>query len=162
MQLKIIMAILLMLLNVTAPLAHASSVKAVSKDSGVAKTSPNYLAKNITDTALNYIGVPYKFGGTTPKGFDCSGFVWYVFDKHMQKLPRTADTQFKAGKAVFKNELRRGDLVFFTTYQSGPSHCGIYLENGKFIHASSSRGITVSKLDDFYWKTRYLGARRII
>lgn len=164
MRYKITAVILLLLLYVTVSSAHAASVKDAPKNTGksTAKTSRNYLAQNITDTALHYVGVPYKFGGTTPQGFDCSGFVWYVFNKHFQKLPRTADTQFKAGKPVFKNELQRGDLVFFTTYESGPSHCGIYLENGRFVHASSSRGIMISRLDDFYWKPRYLGARRII
>ena len=118
-------------------------------------------AKQITDTAKIYVGVPYKFGGTNPKGFDCSGFVQYVFDQRKITLPRAADAQYKAGKAITSKELKQGDLVFFSTYEKGASHCGIYLEQGKFIHASS-RGVMVSHLDESYWKTRYLGARRII
>lgn len=119
-------------------------------------------AIRISNTAQRYIGAPYRFGGVSPTGFDCSGFVWYVFNQNGKSLPRTADVQFKIGKPVFQNELQRGDLVFFSTYEPGPSHCGIYLEAGKFIHASSSRGIMISKLDDVYWKPRYIGAKRII
>jgi cell wall-associated NlpC family hydrolase len=123
--------------------------------------SVNNKAKQITDTAQKFIGVPYKFGGETPKAFDCSGFVQYVFNKNSISLPRTADVQYKAGKAISQNNLQQGDLVFFTTYEPGASHCGIFLEKGKFIHASS-HGVMVSGLDDSYWKTRYLGARRVI
>ena len=94
-------------------------------------------AKQITDTAKTYVGVPYKFGGTTPKGFDCSGFVQYVFEQRKVTLPRAADAQYKVGKIIKQKELKQGDLVFFSTYEKGASHCGIYLEQGKFIHASS-------------------------
>ncbi|MDF2633901.1 MAG: hypothetical protein K0R78_775 [Pelosinus sp.] len=118
-------------------------------------------AKQITDLAKSFIGVPYKFGGTTPKGFDCSGFVQYVFDKRKIALPRAADEQYKVGKKIIQKDLRQGDLVFFSTYEKGASHCGVYLEHGKFIHASS-HGVMISRLDESYWKTRYLGARRVI
>ena len=116
----------------------------------------------ITATALKMVGVPYKWGGITTKGFDCSGLVWYVFDKNKITLPRTADVQYKKGKTVTIGNLQKGDLVFFTTYEPGASHVGIYLEKGKFIHASSSKGVMVSNLADSYWKPRYLGARRIL
>lgn len=119
-------------------------------------------AISVIDTAKRFIGVPYVFGGTTPRGFDCSGFVQYVFNQYGKKLPRTADIQFKQGKHVARNQLTPGDLVFFTTYEAGASHNGIYLGNGQFIHASSSRGVTINKLDDMYWKSRYFGARRIL
>lgn len=118
-------------------------------------------ARQITDTAKSFIGVPYKFGGTTPKGFDCSGFVQYVFDKKKINLPRAADMQYKVGKSITPKSLQQGDLVFFSTYEKGASHCGIYLEQGKFIHASS-HGVMISRLDETYWKARYLGARRVI
>lgn len=116
----------------------------------------------IVQTAEKYIRVPYRFGGESPKGFDCSGFVKYVYEKHGKKLPRSADIQYKTGKKVDRSSLRPGDLVFFTTYAPGPSHVGLYYGNGKFIHASSSRGVMISRLDEAYWKPRYLGARRII
>ncbi|MBC8015018.1 MAG: C40 family peptidase [Sporomusaceae bacterium] len=124
--------------------------------------SPNGKVKKITDMALGVVGVPYKWGGVSPKGFDCSGLTWYVFDKHAIPLPRTADVQYKTGQAVARGNLQQGDLVFFTTYEPGASHCGIYLGDGKFVHSSSSRGVMVSRLSDSYWNTRYLGARRII
>ncbi len=116
----------------------------------------------ITDLATKFVGVPYKWAGVTPKGFDCSGFIWYVFDKNSIHLPRTADVQYKAGKPVARGSLQKGDLVFFSTYEAGPSHVGIYIENGKFIHASSSKGVMVSNLADSYWKPRYLNARRML
>jgi cell wall-associated NlpC family hydrolase len=120
------------------------------------------LGKKITDTALRYKGTPYKFGGTTPKGFDCSGYVWYVYKERGKNIPRTADKQYEAGKKVSYKELQPGDVVFFSTYAKGASHCGIFLGGGKFIHASSSRGVMISSLSDSYWKPRYLGARRLI
>jgi cell wall-associated NlpC family hydrolase len=118
--------------------------------------------KEIVATAMKYKGVHYKFGGTTPKGFDCSGFVMYVFDKNGKKLPRTAGKQFEKGRLVSFKELKPADVVFFSTTGKGASHCGIYVGKGKFIHASSSRGVMVSPLSDNYWKKRYLGARRMI
>ena len=120
-------------------------------------------AASILNTALSYKGVKYRFGGATPAGFDCSGFVMYVFNKHGIKLPRTADIQFTVGKPIkAKNELKPGDLVFFETYEKGASHVGIYHGNDKFVHASSSRGVTLSGLSEEYYAKRYLGARRVL
>lgn len=116
----------------------------------------------IIATALKYKGVPYKFGGASPKGFDCSGLVWYVYGQHGKSLPRTADKQFDTGKKIAQKELMPGDVVFFTTYEKGASHCGLYIGTGKFIHSSSSKGVAIAALNDQYWKNRYLGARRII
>ncbi len=133
----------------------------MGKDLKVGNEKVQNTAKQITDRAKTYVGVPYKFGGTNPKGFDCSGFVQYVFNQSKITLPRTVDAQYKVGKALTLKELKQGDLVFFSTYEKGASHCGIYLEQGKFIHASS-HGVMVSNLDESYWKMRYLGARRIL
>lgn len=119
-------------------------------------------ASAIIATAKQYIGVPYKFGGTTPKGFDCSGYLQYVFAEHKIKLPRAADDQYKIGRQVNKKSLQSGDLVFFTTYEAGVSHCGIYIGSGQFIHASSSKGIRIDKLTDPYWQPRYIGAKCIL
>lgn len=118
--------------------------------------------RDIVATAQKYRGTPYKYGGTSPKGFDCSGFIWYVYKQHGKDLPRTADKQFAAGKPVKTSDLQPGDVVFFTTDEKGPSHCGIFVGQGKFIHASSSRGVMVSGLADQYWKPRLLGARRLL
>lgn len=118
--------------------------------------------KDIVTTAQKYKGTPYKYGGTTPKGFDCSGYVQYVYKQHGHTLPRTADKQFEAGASVKTNDLRPGDVVFFSTTEKGPSHCGIFVGQGRFIHASSSHGVMVSGLAEKYWKARYLGARRLL
>lgn len=117
--------------------------------------------KAIVSTAQNFLGVPYVFGGTTPKGFDCSGLVQYVFKQHGVSIPRLADEQYKLGKEVKRNQLTAGDLVFFTTYAAGVSHCGIYVGDGKFLHASS-HGVRIDSLDNEYWKPRFVGARKVV
>ena len=122
----------------------------------------NVATTKILKTAAQYKGVPYVFGGTTPKGFDCSGYVQFVFAKHGIRLTRTADTQALEGKFVSKKNLKPGDLVFFTTYEPGASHVGIYAGNNLFWNATSSRGIMLSNLTDSYWGPRYYTARRIL
>lgn len=119
-------------------------------------------AKEIIDYAEQFMGVKYVFGGSSPSGFDCSGFTMYVFKKFGISLPHSARSQAQLGSAVSKNELMPGDLVFFETYQSGISHVGIYIGGGNFIEASSSRGIAITSLSSSYYKNRYLGATRII
>ncbi len=117
----------------------------------------------IVSHARDQLGVPYQWGGTTPRGFDCSGFIGYVYRQVGIDLPRTANGQYSAGTAVSRSNLQKGDLVFFETYKPGPSHSGIYIGNDQFVHASSSRGISISKVSDpYYWGPRYLGARRIV
>lgn len=123
---------------------------------------PDVRGKDIVKTAAKYKGVPYKFGGTTPKGFDCSAYVQYVFGRHDAKLPRTADAQVLDGIFVLKSKLKPGDLVFFSTYASGVSHVGIYAGSGKFWSASTSRGVVLDSLDTGYWKEHYYGARRVL
>ena len=124
------------------------------------KTSP--AAAAIIRTAQKYTGTPYVFGGTTPKGFDCSGYLQYIFAQHGIKIPRAADEQYKIGTMIARNKLIAGDLVFFTTDTKEISHCGLYIGNGKFIHASSSKGVRIDELNNSYWKTRYAGAKRIL
>ncbi|RFU63981.1 C40 family peptidase [Peribacillus glennii] len=115
----------------------------------------------LVSTAKKYKGVRYKWGGMSPSGFDCSGYINYVFRKSQGiTLPRTAaDLYARAGKKVSKPS--KGDLVFFTTYKKGASHVGIYIGNGEFIHASSVRGVTITKLNKPYYKSRYLGAKSL-
>lgn len=115
---------------------------------------------DIVAFSKQYVGVPYKWGGTTPKGFDCSGFVTYVYREFGVSLPRTAEEQYQRGEKVAKDDLEVGDLVFFATYKKTASHAGIYIGNDKFIHASSNKGVTISDLDESYWRKTYLGARR--
>lgn len=119
-------------------------------------------AQAIIATAKQYIGVPYVWGGSSPSGFDCSGFVQYVFGKHGISLPRTSREQYNVGTWVSKANLRPGDLVFYNTSGSGVSHLGIYIGNGQFIHASTSKGVMISEMSNSYWSARYYGARRVL
>ena len=124
---------------------------------------PKGKADAIIKTAKKYIGTRYVFGGTTPKGFDCSGFVQYVFKQNGFAIPRTADEQYKLGQRIKKRaELEPGDLVFFSTYEKGASHCGVYLGKNQFIHVSSSKGVRIDSLDDSYWKPRWYGGKHIV
>lgn len=108
------------------------------------------------------LGTKYRTGGTTTNGFDCSGFTMYVF-KHLGiNLPHQSGSQFTMGTSVSRSDLRAGDLVFFNTSGSGVSHVGIYVGDGKFAHASTSRGVVVSSLSESYYVNRYVGAKRIM
>ena len=122
----------------------------------------SYIANRIVSSSMDYIGVPYVFGGTSPYGFDCSGYVQYVFANAGISLPRTADVQYEVGTPISTSELVAGDLVFFSTYTYGASHVGIYIGDSNFIHASSSRGVTISSLNQAYYSSHYIGARRIL
>lgn len=145
-------------------LVGASTYSALLGKSMPAVThSMNAMSRTVVSDAMNYMGVPYVFGGNTPSsGFDCSGYVRYVFVNAGIYLPRTADVQYNCGYAVSTSELAPGDLVFFETYCPGPSHVGIYVGDGNFIHASSSRGVTISSLSSSYYSAHYLGARRVM
>ena len=109
------------------------------------------------------IGVPYKYGGLDSRGIDCSGFVFRVFiNSYKVKLPHSSLAQSKLGKPVSKANLDFGDLVFFRISRNRISHVGIYVGEGKFIHASLKRGVMVSRLDEKYYLQYYATARRLI
>ena len=114
-------------------------------------------------TALALRGTPYLNGGSEPtRGFDCSGFVQWVFAQHGAALPRETRSQYDEGKKIDRDEVEPGDLVFFETVSRGPSHVGIALGAGEFVHAPSSRGIVrVERYTSDYWASRWVGARRI-
>jgi cell wall-associated NlpC family hydrolase len=113
--------------------------------------------------AQRMLAVPYRFGGTTLWGLDCSGFVQKTFAFLDLGLPRTAREQFREGAKVAKADLSPGDLVFFRTYAKYPSHVGIYLGDNRFVHASSrERKVTVESLDTPYYMKRYIGAKRLL
>ena len=116
--------------------------------------------QKVVTEAKKLIGTPYKWGGTTPKGFDCSGFVYYTYKKAGKVLPRSSAEMYKLGTSVSKSQLRPGDLVFFTTYKKGASHVGIYIGNNQMIHASS-KGVKIDSINNSYWKPRFIGAKRL-
>lgn len=106
-------------------------------------------------------GVGHRMGGLSRKGIDCSGFVYITFKlKFGVRLPRTTEQQSRLGQPVKRSELKAGDLVFFKTSKR-VRHVGIYLEKGKFVHASKSRGVMISRLNNDYWKPRYWKAKRL-
>jgi cell wall-associated NlpC family hydrolase len=120
--------------------------------------------QQVIDTATALLGTPYKFGGTTPAGFDCTGYVAYVFRKTAGlSLPRRSIEQIQAGEPLPPSRLQPADLVYFRIDRKTELHLGIYLGNGQFIHAPSSGGVVnVQSLRMEYWRTRFLGARRVL
>jgi cell wall-associated NlpC family hydrolase len=119
-------------------------------------------AGGVVGTALALRGVPYLNGGSDPSGFDCSGFVWYVFAHQGIAVPRTVGAQFQAGRPVRARDLQPGDLVFFETGSGPASHVGVVVSGDEFVHAPSSRGeVRVEHLAAPYWSSRFVGARRL-
>ena len=117
----------------------------------------------IVTEAKKYLGVPYVWGGSTPDGFDCSGFVQYVLKQYNVNIPRTTEQQVYVGTYIPKKDLRPGDLVFLqNTYRAGVSHVGIYIGNDQMIHASSSKGVTISNLSNSYYLQHYHSARQLL
>lgn len=123
------------------------------------------IAKDIITTGRKYLGVRYSYGGSSPKGFDCSGFTSYVFKQHGITLPRSTVDQATIGTKVGKADLKPGDiLIFSNTYKKGPSHAGIYIGNGQFIHASSvgSGGVVISDINSDYYSSHFSYGRRVL
>lgn len=150
-------------LNTTKPVTKIDTTKTPSGNS--VPYGKTFITKKegeeIVAIAKKFMGVPYVFGGTTPSGFDCSGFLQYVFKQYGINIPRLADEQYLLGETVKTSQLSIGDLVFFTTYLEGASHCGFYVGDGKFLHTSSSKGVRIDSLDNEYWKPKFLGGKKI-
>ncbi len=128
--------------------------------SGISST----VSERILSEAVGLLNTPYKYGGTTEKGIDCSAFTQKVYQQSIElQIPRSTREQFQIGEKISKDEeLDFGDLVFFKTRRrSAPSHVGIYIGDNKFMHASRKKGVMVSSLDEKYWTPRYIGARRL-
>lgn len=123
------------------------------------------IGSKIVNEAQKYLGVPYVWGGTTPKGFDCSGFVQYVYKQIGINIPRSTTEQIKVGNSVDKSNLQPGDLVFYigsNGSRSNPGHVGIYIGNGQMIHAPQTGDVVkISSTENEYRKNTYIGARRI-
>ncbi|MFC3679675.1 NlpC/P60 family protein [Bacterioplanoides pacificum] len=157
-------AVLLLALTAcsSAPTAPAASYRAHYSEPAKAVLSDSAAAKQ--QLFLQYQqwqGTPHRMGGLTEQGVDCSGFVYRTFqDRFGISLPRTTARQSLTGDVITREQLRAGDLVFFKT-GSKLRHVGIYLENSRFMHVSSKRGVMISGLDDYYWKDKFWHARRI-
>ena len=140
------------------PAGTPTDVTSSSRPS-VADTADGY---SISSTALALRGAPYKSGGIDPSGFDCSGFVKYVFEQHGVSMPRETRRQFAVGRSVRPSSLEPGDLVFFSTVAPGASHVGIVIGGDQFVHAPSSSGVVrVERLSAQYWSRRFVGAKRV-
>lgn len=131
---------------------------------GVAKVEDPQVdnVKLLKTKAFGFLGTRYRFGGSSRSGLDCSAFVQKVFNEMDVNLPRTAREQYEKGELVTQGDMQKGDLVFFRTYASFPSHVGIYLGNNRMIHASSrDRRVVISSVDTPYYRSRFIGAKRV-
>jgi cell wall-associated NlpC family hydrolase len=124
------------------------------------------VVESVVETALELLGQPYRLGGDAPDvGFDCSGLIRYSFGQHLIDVPRTVVEQFAAGRPVDPRDVRRGDLIFFSTIGPGATHVGIALGSAadpRFVHAPSTGGVVrVERFDSAYWRSRFVGVRRM-
>lgn len=159
---------IIFLLFLTLPLSNCSASPNISPgrtvDIPIGKKvdiNNSYAVKNkLYSQYKNWKGVKYRMGGLTKNGIDCSGFVYRTFRSQLGiNIPRSTELQSSSGKPIDKNKLKAGDLVFFKT-ATKVRHVGIYIENNNFLHASSSKGVMISKLDNVYWKSKYWMSKR--
>jgi cell wall-associated NlpC family hydrolase len=140
------------------PVPGAAPPETPAESAGVSPATDGYA---LAGTALSFRGTPYRDGGDDPTGFDCSGFIWYVFARHGLSVPRTVTEQYQTGRTVSPDALTAGDLVFFSTVAPGATHVGMAIGGDEFVHAPSTAGtVRVERLSARYWASRYVGARR--
>ncbi|WP_421381533.1 cell wall-binding repeat-containing protein [Bacillus salacetis] len=142
--------------------ANITNFTIIGGESAVSSYAQNKLVFNtdaLVQTAKKYLGTPYKWGGTTPSGFDCSGYLMYVYGQHNISVARTTTDIWNQGTRVSQPAV--GDIVVFETYKPGPSHVGMYIGNNEFIH-SGNDGVEITSLSNSYWNPRYLGSVRVI
>ena len=144
-------------------LAGCSSTPQKAPVAGSGSTRPTAdIAGQAAGYAQTMIGKPYRYGGTSPKGFDCSGLVFYSYKQAGVALPHSTDKQRSASRSIKLAELRRGDLLFFNQEGKKYGHVAIYVGDGKFVHApSSGKSVRSDRLDSAYWKKHLSEARRI-
>jgi peptidoglycan DL-endopeptidase LytE len=149
--------------EITSKAVDASPAVAAAPDSPETRKAGESIKDRLLRVARRMLEVPYRFGGTTLWGLDCSGFVQKTFAFFGLDLPHSAREQFREGLKVSKADLSPGDLVFFRTYAKYASHVGIYLGDNRFVHASShDRKVTIDSLDEPYYMKHYLGAKRLL
>lgn len=152
----------LIFLALTALLAACAANWPTAPLTAGAKAPAPETGRQVAGLAEGLLGVPYRYGGETPQGFDCSGLVQYVYGQVGERVPRTADAQFEAAHNVPVRALAPGDLVFFRLAGSKVSHVGIFVGGGRFIHAPSSGGqVSYARLADPWWWNRFIGAGRL-
>jgi cell wall-associated NlpC family hydrolase len=147
------------------PVPSSTAGNAARPDAAAVAAEPPATAgdRALIETALSLRGVPYRNGGSDPKGFDCSGFTQYVYAQFGLALPRETRDQFDFGMPVGSNEVMAGDLLFFATVAPGPTHVAIAIGGDRFVHAPSSTGVVrIERLSTSYWAGRYVGARRVM
>lgn len=153
----------MMSLTPTTAQAEDSLANLISNVTNTSQTSDK--ASSLIAKAKNFIGLPYRFGGTSPtSGFDCSGFMQYVYKETANiTLPRTSGSMAQVGSKVSRDELQAGDMVFFSHSGGRISHVGMYIGEGRFIHSpSTGKTISITSLNSGYWANKFVTARRVI
>jgi len=146
----------------SSPAVRSSPDEPVSPGIGSGEAKASHIEASLHDVYADWRGTRHRMGGTSRRGVDCSGFVWAVYRNVFQvNLPRTTARQIKIGAPVSRYALQPGDLVFFQP-PGYPRHVGIYLTDDRFLHASKSRGVTISTIDDRYWEHYFRTARRVL
>lgn len=150
-------------LLLAAALLAACGEAPVRYEGGSREAAASSKAIKASNTAASMLGKPYRYGGSSPKGFDCSGLVYYSYTRAGARVPRTTVSQQKATRPVGLNDLRKGDLLFFDERGKHASHVAIYLGNGLFVHAPSrGKRVREDRLSDPYWNKSFASARRFL